>query len=136
MQGLIFAYKCVIPVELMRPWVKGVPIHHHEAQTVSYLIHTTSLYECITLFVPRLLAQWQTFNLLMVGSTVSWTPPDPPNNIFYNIRITRVDSEGLKQIIEVFTDTSMDISEYVDSNGDFLISVQVQACRCVYIWSN
>ena len=60
------------------------------------------------------------------GSTVSWYPPDPPNGmiIFYNIRITHSDSGELEQFIEAFTETSIDVSDYVDSNGNFSIQLQ------------
>ena len=59
------------------------------------------------------------------GSTVSWSPPDPPNGmiIYYNIRITHVDSGEVEQFIEVFFDTSIDISYHVDSNGDYSVQV-------------
>ena len=63
------------------------------------------------------------------GSTVSWSPPDPPNGmiIYYNIRITHVDSGELhvEWLIEVLMDTSIDVSDYVASNGDFNVQVHV-----------
>jgi len=66
------------------------------------------------------------------GSTVSWSPPDPPNGviIFYNIMITHMDSGELEQLIEVFNETSIDISNYVDSNGDYNVQVHyVHICK-------
>ena len=61
------------------------------------------------------------------GSTVSWSPPDPPNGmiIYYNIRITHSESGELEQFIEVFSETSIDVSDYVDSNGYFSVQVHV-----------
>ena len=43
------------------------------------------------------------------GSTVSWSPPDPPNGmiIYYNIRITHTESGELEWFIELFTGISM-----------------------------
>ena len=60
------------------------------------------------------------------GSTVSWSPPDPPNGIiiYYNIRITHSES-GEVHFIEVFNGTSIDVSNYVNSNGDFSVLVHV-----------
>ena len=59
------------------------------------------------------------------GSTVSWSPPDPSNGmiIYYNIRITHVDSGEVERFIEVFSETSIDVSNYVDSNGDYNVQV-------------
>ena len=61
------------------------------------------------------------------GSTVSWSPPDPPNGmiIYYNIRITHSESGELEQFIGVFSETSIDVSDYVDSNGYFSVQVHV-----------
>ena len=61
------------------------------------------------------------------GSTVSWSPPDPPNGmiIYYNIRITHTESGELEWFIELFTGISIDVSDYVDSNGYFSVQVHV-----------
>ena len=78
--------------------------------------------------------------------TVSWSPPDPPNGmiIYYNIMITHVDSGELEQLIEVFNETSIDVSDYVDSNGDYNVQVHyVHVCKnmsysqdhCTYVYN-
>lgn len=64
------------------------------------------------------------------GSNVlSWSSPSPPNAIIlhYNITITPLDSEGMVitiegivMTIEVFNDTSIDISKHVISDGEFI----------------
>ena len=63
------------------------------------------------------------------GSTVSWSPPDPPNGIiiYYNIRITHSESGEVhvEWFIEMFNGTSIDVSNYVNSNGDFSVLVRV-----------
>ena len=65
-------------------------------------------------------------------STVSWFPPDPPNGmiIYYNIRITHVDSGEVEWFVEVFNETSIDVSDYVDSNGDYNVQVHY-VCTCM-----
>ena len=62
------------------------------------------------------------------GSTVSWSPPDLPNGmiIYYNIRITHTESGELEWFIELFTGISIDVSDYVDSNGYFSVQVHVR----------
>ena len=66
------------------------------------------------------------------GSTVSWSPPDPSNGmiIYYNIRITHVDSGELEWFVEMFNETSIDVSDYVDSNGDYNVQVHY-VCTCM-----
>ena len=61
------------------------------------------------------------------SSTVSWSPPNPPNGIiiYYNIRITHPDSGEVEQSIKIINDTSIDISNYITSNGDFFVQVHV-----------
>jgi len=59
------------------------------------------------------------------SSVLSWFPPNPPNGIilYYNIRITHSDSRELVATVEAFSNTTIDISDYIDSNGKFNVEV-------------
>ena len=61
------------------------------------------------------------------SSVLSWSPPNPPNGIilYYNIRITHSDSGELVATVEAFSNTTIDISDYIDSNGNFNVEVHM-----------
>ena len=67
----------------------------------------------------------ETCKLIDSSSALSWSPPNPPNGIilYYNIRITHSDSGELVATVEAFSNTTIDISDYIDSNGKFNVEV-------------
>ena len=71
----------------------------------------------------------ETYKLTDSSSVLSWSPPNPPNGIilYYNIRITHSDSGELVATVEAFSNTTIDISDYIDSNGKFNVEV------CIHI---
>ena len=71
------------------------------------------------------------------SSVLSWSPPNPPNGVilYYNIRITHLDSGDVVATADAFSNTTIDVSDYIDSNGEF----SVEVCMYLtpeYIWDN
>ena len=67
------------------------------------------------------------------GSTVSWSPPDPPNGVilYYNIRINNSDNGDLVAFIQEQNVTSIDVAVYGESGGKYTVEVKdVYITRC------
>ena len=59
------------------------------------------------------------------SSVLSWAPPDPPNGniLHYNIRVTDKDNGTIVVLIIDLSATTVDLKEYINSNGEFYVQV-------------